>query len=115
MKRISVAELDSRDFTLSRVGLLGLHDEDVADDALLLRTIIEQRRLGHRPLLLMLPPRGLVQRGEGRRRGVKVTQERGEERSSGRLGEKGARHKRRRREGPWPLYAGERAEGGEHR
>ena len=120
---LAVAELDTGDLTLGRVGLLRLRNEDVAHDTPLLRVVVQQRRRRHLLALLVFPARRLVERDERGRRGVERTQEVGCKTGDGRRrgqaqhrGERpGRRRQRRRGGGPRPLDAGERPECGEHR
>ena len=57
---LSRRQFDSRDLTVRGVGLLGLRDEDLADNALLVRVALQERRLRLLYPLLGFPACGLI-------------------------------------------------------
>ena len=74
MNTLARAELHSRDFSLGRVGLFGLHDKYLSDNTLLVWVSPKQRRLAWFGLLRVLPTCCLIERARGGGGGMKMAQ-----------------------------------------
>ena len=105
-------QFDLGHFTLGRVGLLRLRNEDLADDTLLVRIALQKRGLRGLDSLFGLPAGRLIQGGGSGERRVECTRESQRESSAGQTRRSSPSEKRQRR--PWPGALDRESEGGEH-